>query len=143
MESAKSGREVTILTRPREKLTGVLTNLLDAGARVLAYPLLHSKFLVVPEEERALIMTANVEERGLDTGYEIGVELKSTGASEMAEIALSWAKQAPLMWERGGSIEDMQPGQVRLNERRERPDLTIEESISTELPPLARGICTR
>jgi hypothetical protein len=40
-------------------------------------------------------MTANIEERGLDTGFEMGVRLKGSDAKNLREILLNWTTNFP------------------------------------------------
>ena len=73
----KSGKKVTVLVRKenREEYALVASKLLGElrglGARIRVVPQNHAKYLVV-DGRRACIFTSNIEEKGLETGVELG-----------------------------------------------------------------------
>lgn len=111
---AKISNKLVILTRPRERNSLAIKNLANAGAIILSYDYLHAKFVYTPNGNINLIMTANIEPRGLDTGYEVGILLNKKDKDEFERILSVWIKSAPLKWERGGKIQNLKPGKIRI-----------------------------
>ncbi|MDF4999658.1 phospholipase D-like domain-containing protein [Vibrio parahaemolyticus] len=73
-EKAKQGVKVTILSRVRPSSMPSLIKLAEAGAEVFGFKWLHAK-AIWNEHNHGMIMSANLQEHGLDTGFEIGVTL--------------------------------------------------------------------
>jgi len=92
---ARSGIPVTVFTRPRPAVKDAATLLVKSGARVLAHDKLHAKGICT--DAGAMIMTANLEERGLDTSFETGLLLSPAYASRLGGIFAEWEKDFP--WE--------------------------------------------
>lgn len=93
-ERARSGVRVTALARVRASVTPALVGLARSGARVLGFPRLHAKALLVDGRD-AMVMTANLETRGLDESFEMGVILDGARAAGVAAILGAWAENAP------------------------------------------------
>lgn len=92
-ERALAGVEVTVLTRPRPAVRPAILALAQAGVRVLAHDKLHAK--AIHTDVGALIMTANLEKHGLDTGFEIGVLLGPGPAAALGTILDAWIAAFP------------------------------------------------
>jgi cardiolipin synthase len=120
--------EITILTRPREKNIPTIEKLFEAGATILGYDFLHAKFVLAPRDLLGIIMTANMERRGLDSGYEIGKLLNDKDNKELQEIIAEWIKHAPLTWEKGGDVQNQRVGKIKVPNGRE----LIEREIIPE-----------
>lgn len=108
-------RKITIITRPREKNLAAIKALSNAGAIIIGYDFLHAKFIFAPENNLALIMTANLETRGLDTGYEVGVLLEEPqDINELHQISTEWIKHAYYKWNRGGNVQTLETGLIAI-----------------------------
>ncbi len=86
------GIAVTILARRRPNMDA-LVKLRKAGARVLCFPYLHAKALVADDE--GIIMSANLQRQGLDTGFELGIRLERADTQRLATILGAWSDRAP------------------------------------------------
>ena len=93
---AREGLTLTVLARVRPRAMPVLVALAEAGARVLGFRWLHAKALWA-DSGRALVMSANLEQHGLDRGFELGVRLDDERAEELRMRLGRWSGQAP--WE--------------------------------------------
>ncbi len=95
VEARGRGVEVTVLTRPRKAVAGVARLLAAAGVRLVAHDQLHAK--AIAADERVMVMTANLQAHGLDSGFEIGVLLPPVTAATVRETLREWARTFP--WE--------------------------------------------
>lgn len=97
-ERAQSGVSVTLLVRhPRVGMFDVLSTLAKAGVLVLGVSkYLHAK-AICADGVRGMVMTANCEAHGLDSGFEVGVELAARDAGALGRILASW--HAAAMWQ--------------------------------------------
>ena len=87
---AGGGADVTILARKgRPGAMEALHRLRSAGARVVGFTWLHAKALVT--ESDAVVMSANMERRGLGSGFEMGIALDGERASGIRAAVSRWA----------------------------------------------------
>ena len=93
---AREGLSLTVLARVRPRAMPALVALAEAGARVLGFKWLHAKALWA-DSGRALVMSANLEKYGLDSGFELGVRLDGGRAEELRMRLERWVGQAA--WE--------------------------------------------
>ena len=93
---AREGLPVTVLARVRENQTPALLALAESGANVLGFKWLHAKALCA-DNDKALVMSANLQPDGLDRGFELGVPLEGGRAGEARARLHEWSKAA--RWE--------------------------------------------
>ncbi len=93
---ARQGVSLTVLARVRPRTMPALVALAEAGARVLGFRWLHAKALW-GDSGRGLVMSANLETHGLDSGFELGVRLAGKRAAELRKRLNRWSDQAA--WE--------------------------------------------
>ena len=93
-ERARDGIEVTVLARVRPAAMPTLVELARAGAFVYGYKWLHAKAIWTDTGE-AIVMSANLEADGLDSGFELGVRLDGDRAREVEERLKWWREAAP------------------------------------------------
>ncbi|MCE8417419.1 phospholipase D-like domain-containing protein [Rhodovulum sulfidophilum] len=86
---AKAGVKITILARIRPAAMPALAALAEVGAEVCGFEWLHAK-AIWTDRGRAMIMTANLERRGMDEGFELGVKLEGARASTLRQILDVW-----------------------------------------------------
>lgn len=79
---ARQGVKVTILCRNRFNSMPALTKLSEAGAAVYGFKWLHAK-AIWNDRNEGMIMSANLEQHGLDTGFELGVLLHEERADQL------------------------------------------------------------
>jgi cardiolipin synthase len=117
-EAAKSGVKVTMLTRPRRAVAAGVAVLASAGVSVFAHDKLHAKALVV--DGQALVMSANLEAHGLDTGFEVGAVLSPEGARGVEATLREWASTFPWVYRddaiRGDHLGDFCPAEAGLRD---------------------------
>lgn len=87
---------MTVLTRPRPAVAAGVAILAQAGISVLAHDKLHAKALVV--DGKALVMTANFEACGLDTGFEVGALLSADATHGVEKTLREWANAFPWVY---------------------------------------------
>ena len=87
---AEGGADVTILARARRPAAmGALERLRAAGARVAGFSWLHAK--AVATESEAVVMSANIEPRGLEKRFEMGIALGGRRAADIRGALDRWA----------------------------------------------------
>jgi cardiolipin synthase A/B len=92
---ARAGVPVTVFTRPRPAVREAVELLASAGARILGHDKLHAKAIV--SDAGALVMTANLETIGLESGFELGVLPRGEMRSALHRTLLEWGARFP--WE--------------------------------------------
>lgn len=98
-------RDITLLAPLRPANSVAYANLSNAGIRVLGIDRLHAKVIIGERngEKLALLTTANLQPKGLDSGYETGILLKGNKLAKISQIVDSWTQSAP--WIYKDSIE--------------------------------------
>lgn len=107
LSKIKSGIEVTIFCRPREKtIVNHISELQKAGAKVFCHPFIHAKSIVVDDKE-AYVFTANFEKHGMDTGFEVGLSLSNKQTKDLIGIHNKWKQNFPLTFHSQKSIQEI------------------------------------
>lgn len=95
-EKARAGVQVTVFARPRVAAMPALIALQEAGAKVLGFEFLHAKALWTSSGP-AVMMSANLEPHGLDSGFELGLVLGVPERNALKSIFEEWEQTAE--WE--------------------------------------------
>ena len=128
---ARQGLSLTVLARVRPRAMPALVALAKAGAQVLGFKWLHAKALWA-DSGRALVMSANLEEHGLDSGFELGLRLEGKRAEELRMRLERWVSQAA--WElRPAPALGEAAGAVRVWHDRELIELDVQPRRSVDL----------
>lgn len=107
LNKIKSGTEVTIFCRPREKtIVNHISELQKAGAKVFCHPLIHAKSIIVDDRE-AYVFTANFEKHGMDTGFEVGMSLSNRQTKDLIGIHNKWKQDFPLQFHSQKSVQEI------------------------------------
>ena len=107
LNKIKSGIEVTIFCRPREKtIVNHISELQKAGALVFCHPLIHAKSIIVDDKE-AYVFTANFEKHGMDTGFEVGMLLSNRQTKDLIGIHNKWKQDFPLEFHSQKSVQEI------------------------------------
>jgi cardiolipin synthase len=118
VEAAKRGVRVTVLTRPRPAVAGAVAVLAAAGVSVVAHDKLHAKALVA--DGKALVMSANLEAKGLDQSFEVGTVVSDSIARGVEETLQEWAAAFPWVYRadarRGEHLGDFCPAEAGLRD---------------------------
>ncbi len=100
LKALADGKKMRILARPRPSKATMTALLLlaKAGAEVRGHQWLHAKSLVIDHNGswEGIIMTSNVEQRGLDEGFETGILLQGDDARRLHDVLETWWKELPL-----------------------------------------------
>jgi len=135
----KSGRKVTVFTRPRKgskNFLEALIKLKNAGAEILGVNGLHAKGLLVGSGAKAegIIMTANFEKKGLDEGFETAVKLTPERIRALQEIFKDWRNMAEYRFETGGKTGDIK-GRIKiyLNGEERLEEISVKERYNCQL----------
>lgn len=128
-------RDVTVLVPLRTANSQAYTRLCSAGVTLLGIDKLHAKVIAGEKngEQTVLLMTANLQPKGLDTGFETGVVLKDERKSKVLEIIGYWKKSASWIYKESLEIGNATEEILVAGERRYVPEL-IPESVREELP---------
>jgi len=105
IEKSKSGVDITIFTRPHMSNSEFLKELKKSGAKIYGQGLMHAKTIVV-DKKKGLLMTANFEERGLDIGFETGLELENQQIDTVLELHEIWKKKCGLIHKKGIKMKE-------------------------------------
>lgn len=138
----KSGRKVTVFTRPRKGSKNFLESLIKlkvAGAEILGVNGLHAKGLLVGSGAKAqgIIMTANFEKKGLDEGFETAVKLTPERIRALQEIFEDWRNMAEYRFEKGIKTGDIK-GRIKmyLNGAEKLEEILVKERYNSQLKRL-------
>ncbi len=134
---ANQGVSVTILSRVRSSSMPALVKMADAGVRVFGFKWLHAK-AIWNEHNQGMIMSANLQKHGLDTGFELGVLLSGDRARQLKECldALSVNSTSDIkelilnstLSSHKGEIQYWQGGRLHTN--------SISSSVTKDLPTM-------
>ena len=83
------GASVKVFTRPTSATSAALVGLASKGAVICGHDRYHAK-MVIADGRRSVLMTSNFTERGLDGGFEAGVELGEEQTRPLAVLAGYW-----------------------------------------------------
>lgn len=124
-------RKVTVLTRPRPRMIPVHCKLAEAGIIILGHKNLHAKAIVskINGETVALVMTANLQSRGIDEGFDTGVLLRGRRAQRVEEILIKWAEEFPLIFKTKVKLGELK-GSIWIGNRNIFTEATVEEELS-------------
>ena len=140
---ARQDVSVRVLARVRPQVMPALIALAKAGARVFGFKWLHAKALLA-DSRRGLVMSANLEEHGLDDGFELGLRLEGERAEELRKRLEGWSSQAewelrtaPALGEVAGDVRVWHKNQ--LVERDVKPRLPADLGVVTAASALDLG----
>nr|MDO8117039.1 phospholipase D-like domain-containing protein [Candidatus Sigynarchaeota archaeon] len=130
---SKKHVKITLFIRERRiavpTIRSVLeTILLNPNARILGHPFLHAKFVItrVKDHWNGILMSANIEEKGLDEGFEAGIFLSPTQINNLLSIYRSWESGFPMVLERPAKSSEIK-GKVSFVENDDYKTIWIDE----------------
>ncbi len=101
LEEIENGREIIILTRPRQRIKhmNALIKLVKLGATVYGHEDIHAKVILIENENKlnGIIMTANIERVSFESSFESGKFLNNEEAKAILMIIKKWIKDFPLL----------------------------------------------
>ncbi|MDO6597258.1 phospholipase D-like domain-containing protein [Oceanihabitans sp. 2_MG-2023] len=127
LDKLKEGVKVTVFCRPRLKtINGHIEILAKHGAKVFCHPLIHAKSIVVDNTE-AYVFSANFEEYGMDTGFEVGLKLIMKQRNDLLKIYDNWKNTFPYEYFNERKLTEIDSYQVLDRESRLKSIIKIEE----------------
>ncbi len=98
LNQLKKGREITVLTRPKDNNMPALLDLIKEGARVYGHDDIHAKAILIESDTNVMgiVMTANIENISFDTSFESGKLLNEEEATSILNVINNWIKNFPL-----------------------------------------------
>lgn len=86
---SRHGTSVTVLTRSgRQSTYSALKKMKEAGIRILGFSWFHAKAVI--SDSHTLVMSANIEEQGLEKGFELGLALDGERAEKVRGTVFGW-----------------------------------------------------
>ena len=86
---SRQGTSVTVLTRAERKPAhAAMVKMKRANIRILGFSWFHAKAVI--SDSHTLVMSANIEERGLERGFELGLTLEGKRAEEVKNTVSGW-----------------------------------------------------
>ncbi|KXS43920.1 MAG: CDP-diacylglycerol--serine O-phosphatidyltransferase [Methanolobus sp. T82-4] len=129
VNASKQGRKVTVLARPRPHISSrdALLDIVQNGGNVYGLDWLHAKCIVamVNGKYTAVVMTANIEDRSMVTGFETGILLDGKEAENLKDLMEYWMTQAQYKLENKVKRGDIQ-GKVKLWDGDKFVDKSVE-----------------
>ena len=138
LSELKKGRNITILTRPRNKNMNALIKISNAGAIIIGHHDIHAKTFIIENENeiKGLIMTGNIENISFDKSFESGKLLTKEESVSILKILKEWIKYFPLTLEKNLKRNQVKK-EVRVwnddKKEIEKKNVIDEEIINIEL----------
>ena len=134
---SRQGTSVTVLTRSGRKSTyAALVKMKRANIRILGFSWFHAKAII--SDSHTLVMSANIGERGLEKGFELGLTLEGERAEKVKKTVSGWIDNYQYEFEAGGPAIQGPPGTPAASgaDGRSRNSQT---PTNTSLRPAIRG----
>ena len=134
---SRQGTSVTVLTRSGRKSTyAALVKMKRANIRILGFSWFHAKAII--SDSHTLVMSANIGERGLEKGFELGLTLEGERAEKVKKTVSGWIDNYQYEFEAGGPAIRGPPGTPAASgaDGRSRNSQT---PTNTSLRPAIRG----
>lgn len=124
-EKLANGVSVVLFTRKLPRQVPLLFELARFGALIYVHPLIHAKFLEV-DGESGFVFTANFKSQGMDSGWEVGIELHPSQLTAMSILVERWKSNFPLFLKREHEISK-HAGKIQVIEHGRLIDKTVKE----------------
>ena len=133
-DKVREGVKVTILSRIRPVSMETLIKLKSAGAEVLGFKWLHAK-AIWNDADKAMVMSANLQDYGLTTGCEAGLKLVGSRAGELRNCLLNFLCKPHQQLLLDTKLGDL-TGPVKVWENNEFKDIDIQDRATRVLGPV-------
>lgn len=131
-EKAKQGIVVKVLTRIRPSNMNALMQLQQAGAMIYGFKWLHAK-AIWADGQSAMVMSANLQQHGLDEGFEIGIRLNEQAIQSLKLCLDYFMTTAQHQLAQNLPVGDYL-GELKLWENNQLIDLNIQPEKMENLP---------
>ena len=106
---SRQGTSVTVLARAgRKSIHAALEKMKKANIRILGFSWFHAKAVI--SDSHTLVMSANIEERGLEEGFELGLTLEGKRAEEVKKTVSGWIDNYQYEFKARGQASRGPPG---------------------------------
>lgn len=92
-QQAQRGIQVTVLARRRLSSMPALIKLAKSGVKVIGFKWLHAK-VILSDDAQCIVMSANIQKDGMDTGFETGMLLTDNRVNGVREILKAWIQNS-------------------------------------------------
>lgn len=133
-DKAKAGVDVVILTRISPSSMRTLMKLKSAGAKVFGFKWLHAK-AIWNDTNNAMVMSANLQRRGLDSGFEMGIKLSDNRSSILKECLLSFLSNRHSELLLNTTLGNLD-GSVKVWDNNQFKDVDIQKHVTKHLDSL-------
>ena len=134
LEAAKKNDQITLFTRYRAKNYDFFKLVHNTKLSCYFHKSLHAKFIVYRKngKYRGVVFTANFSKRGLDEGYEIGIDLPYQQAKFLFNVAKIWntkmeQKYIPVI--KNSNLSKYIGRKLRINQNGQLTEVTIQKEI--------------
>ena len=145
LSELKKGREVVVLTRPRNKNMPALIDLINEGAVVYGHDDIHAKVILIESNGnvKGIMMTANIENISFDTSFESGKILKDEEAKFFLKILNNWIMNFPLTLKNAHLLKNIKE-EIRvwnsLSEEIDIKEIVEEKTVSVKTNQKTKSI---
>jgi cardiolipin synthase A/B len=130
-KALERGASVKVFTRPTSANSEALASLASKGALVYGHDRYHAK-MVITDGKRSLLMTSNFTERGLDVGFEAGVDLGEGETRALAALAGYWDSLCGWELRPAAKLRDATPVVRRETPTTKMMDVVVVQDQSTK-----------
>ncbi len=139
-DKARAGTKVKIFARVRPASMPALLQLKQAGAEVFGFRWLHAK-AIWNDANQAMVMSANLQQHGLDEGFEVGVRLSDERATGIRKSLLGFLNSKHSVLNIDQNLGRLS-GRVRIWSDSEFKDIDVVESTEIILDPVIAKCAT-
>lgn len=133
-QQAQRGIQVTVLTRRRLSSMPALIKLAKSGIQVIGFNWLHAK-VILADDAQCIVMSANFQKDGMDTGFETGVLLTDNRINGVREILNGWIQNSDSVLQVNTHLGDVY-GKIEAWENKKFIELDIKKNSTENLEPL-------
>ena len=134
LDFVNQGGSVTLLTRARPINIPALIKLQKKGARVLIHDRVHGKVIIVKgKSTKSVLMTANLTELGLESGFETGLLLDEKDTAHLNQIIATWIGKFPLEFLSKSKLKDLPNKGYFFDEKDGKTSFTIHPETTNKL----------
>ncbi|GIW71171.1 MAG: hypothetical protein KatS3mg102_0713 [Planctomycetota bacterium] len=137
-ERARAGVAVELLVRMRAASLQPLIRLAGAGVKTFGLRWLHAK-AIWNDNDEALVMSANLENRGLESGFELGVMLHGEDAASIASVLEQWKAQRAGAFHAKPVVGDLLGSYVSFSASGRPERFVVEKEAEFELGEVQRS----
>ncbi|MHA1399676.1 MAG: phospholipase D-like domain-containing protein [Candidatus Heimdallarchaeaceae archaeon] len=133
-DKLEKGIKISIFTRFRKANATALIELRKKGAKIYIHDKIHAKCVIVKSQmKESIVMTANISDLGLDSGFETAIKLNEKDTDELLKIINIWRENFPYELETNKSIGKISSNLVKSYMNEKILDIKIENKKEMDL----------